>query len=155
MADASLTKLDATALQAFIDTDLSHFLTDIEHLRAPGQTPLALYDVGNGHPLVLGNLEGDDNTGGKNLVTNTKTAATAIDAVLNKHKTAFTNLKSELHTIITTMLKTKDQNLQSIEAQKFLKGISGYEKSVDDGGTSGNLPSNGDNLPLTGGNSKP
>ncbi|MFB7502327.1 type VII secretion system-associated protein [Streptomyces broussonetiae] len=139
MADVhstDLTRLDAPALQTFIDTDVSHFIDDITHVRAPGQTPLSLYDVGSSssHPLHLGNLEGDDNTGGKSVVTNMKTAATAIDNVFNKHVTAFTALRGELQDVIKDLLKAHGENLTSIQAQKFLTAIDGYEAGIGDTG---------------------
>lgn len=142
---SNLTKLDGPALQNFIDHDLADFVARIKELRAPGGTPLAMYDIASasGRPLILGNMEGDDNTGGKSVVSNTKTAAGAIDDVLGKHEAAFTQLGSELHGIITKTLNAKGENLTAIESQKFLSSISGYETNMGDTGAGPNLSPTG------------
>ncbi|MER5699808.1 type VII secretion system-associated protein [Streptomyces mirabilis] len=139
MAD-DLTKLDAPALRAFIDGDLTQFLDDIVAMRQPGQTPAAMYDLAaQPHPLSIGQLDADGDTGGKNVTANLIKAAGAIDTVLNKHETAFQDIKSELDNVITTMLKTRGDNLAKVDSQKFLTAISGYDSDI--GGSGGTTPS--------------
>jgi hypothetical protein len=133
---ADLTKLDAAGLQAFIDGDLTTFYQDILALRSAGQNPPSLYDTAaSPAPLTLGQMNGDTDTGGKGVVANAQTAAGAIDAVLNKHQTAFADLKIELNDVITTMLQTQDDSLTSIDGQKFLSAIDGYDGDIGGGGT--------------------
>ncbi|MFJ5266790.1 type VII secretion system-associated protein [Streptomyces sp. NPDC088387] len=135
----NLTKLDAAGLQAFIDGDLVPFLNRLKELRAPGQTPPSLFDVSTmPRPLLLGNMNSDSDTGGDNVVKNAKTAATAIDTVLNKHVSAFQDLELELRNVITTMLNTQNTSLTDIDGQKFLSAIDDYMFDLDGSGGGGN-----------------
>jgi hypothetical protein len=135
---ADLTKLDSKALQAFIDNDVTNFIADIAAMRAAGQSPPALYDYGaNPGPLLLmGQMGADDATGGKAVLANAQSAAKAVDQVFNKHKTAFTDLKRELETVITTMLKTQGDSLATVDGQKFLTAIGNYDFDLS-GSTAG------------------
>ncbi|MFD8810917.1 type VII secretion system-associated protein [Streptomyces sp. NPDC059627] len=134
---ADLTKLDAQALQAFIDNDVTTFYNDIVALRRAGQTPPALFDVANEpKPLLLGQMNTDGDTGGDNVLKNAIAAATAIDKVLNSHQSGFQDLRTELENVITTMLKTQGDNLADVDAQKFLSAIDGYVSDMGGGSTS-------------------
>ncbi|MER7183287.1 type VII secretion system-associated protein [Streptomyces hyaluromycini] len=134
---ADLTKLDAQGLQAFIDKDVTGFYNDIVALRRPGQTPPALFDVGNEpKPLLLGQMNSDGDTGGDTVLKNARTAATAIDKVLNNHQSGFQDLRTELENVITTMLKTQGDNLADVDAQKFLSAIDGYVSDMGGGSNS-------------------
>ncbi|MYS21404.1 hypothetical protein GA0115240_13002 [Streptomyces sp. DvalAA-14] len=135
---ADLTKLDSQALQAFIDNDVTTFINDIVALRAAGQNPPALYDVSaSPHPVLMGQMGGDDSTGGKTVIANAQAAAKAIDQVLNKHNTAMNDLKRELETVITTMLKTQGDSLADIDGQKFLTAIKDYDSTLSGGSQQG------------------
>jgi hypothetical protein len=140
MADTTtdLTKLDSKALQDFIDNDVEHFIDDIVSLRKAGQNPPALYDLSSSPtPVKLGQMSGDDHTGGAAVVKNAQAAAKAIDQVLNHHHEAFTDLKRELTNVITTMLKTQGESLSSVDGQKFLTAIKDYDFDMNSGSGSG------------------
>ncbi|MEU3521807.1 type VII secretion system-associated protein [Streptomyces sp. NPDC006654] len=123
-----LTKLNAPALQAFIDHDVAQFARDISDLRTSNDSRRSLYDTANASDVfVLGNLAGDSDTAAKNVVTNTVAAAKAIDGVLNRHSTAFADLDRNLRSVITTMLKTQGKSLQDVDGQKFLTAIKDYD----------------------------
>lgn len=136
----NLTKLDAPALQAFIDEDVHQFKTDITTLRTSHGDRKSLYDISNStQPLALGPMAGDGDSGGQNVIKNLVTASGAIDAVLNKHSTAIDDLERNLQDVIVTMLKTQGDNLVDIDGQKFLTAIGDY--SGDMGGSdSGKIP---------------
>ncbi|MGW3290753.1 type VII secretion system-associated protein [Streptomyces sp. NPDC001002] len=132
---ADLTKLDAHALQAFIDGDVTPFYNDIVALRAPGQTPPALFDIGTQpKPLLLGQMNGDNDTSGATVLKNLVTTANAIDKVLNNHQSAFDDLRTELENVIKTMLKTQSDNLGNVDGEKFLTAIGGYVSDIGGGG---------------------
>lgn len=138
---ADLTKLDSQALQAFIDNDVTAFINDIVALRAAGQTPPALFDLSSSpHPVLMGQMGGDDNTGGKSVITNAQSAAKAIDQVLKTHKESFDDLKTELQDVITTMLKTQGESLASIDGQKFLTAIKNYDFDMSGGSSTTQQP---------------
>ncbi|WP_329133373.1 type VII secretion system-associated protein [Streptomyces sp. NBC_01476] len=125
---ADLTKLDADALHAFINNDVTTFINDLVAIRKAGQTPPALYDYSTSpHPVVMGQMGGDDATGGKAVIANAQAAAKAIDQVFNKHKSAMDDLKRELENVITTMLKTQGDSLATVDGQKFLTAIKDYD----------------------------
>ncbi|MGW5352700.1 type VII secretion system-associated protein [Streptomyces sp. NPDC004031] len=139
---ADLTKLDAKALQDFIDDDVSAFITDIANLRKAGQKPPALFDLGSSPtPVTMGQMGGDDTTGGKNVVSNAQNAAQAIDKVLRTHKESFEELKKELQKVITTMLKTQGDTLATLDGQKFVDALSGYDFDMNGGDSTGQPPS--------------
>ncbi|MBV2354907.1 type VII secretion system-associated protein [Streptomyces sp. J2-1] len=141
VGDPDLTALDATALQAFMDNDVDRFIDDIVQMRKAGQTPPALYDLqASPHPVQLGQMSGDDNTGGASVVANAKAAAKAIDQVLNHHHEAFTDLRRELGNVITTMLKTQGESLSGIDGQKFLTAIKDYDFEMNGGSGTGSGP---------------
>ncbi|MET8832059.1 type VII secretion system-associated protein [Streptomyces sp. NPDC004610] len=134
----NLTQLNSANLQAFIEGDLLPFLKRITELRAPGQDPPSLFDVANRpRPLVLGQMNDDSDTGGGGVVKNAITAAEAIDKVLLKHQEAFKDLDLELRNVIKTFLKTQDDNLTSVEGQKFLTAINDYVGEMDGGSGGG------------------
>ncbi|MEU9336717.1 type VII secretion system-associated protein [Streptomyces sp. NPDC048290] len=134
----NLTELNAANLQAFIDSELVAFYKRLVQLRAPGQTPPSLFDVSSmPKPLVLGQMNGDSDTGGEGVLSNAVTAAGAIDKVLNKHQSALRDLELELRDVIKKFLKTQDDNLVNVEAQKFMSAIDDYVGQMD-GGTGGN-----------------
>jgi Mg-chelatase subunit ChlI len=138
MAD-NLTKLDAPALRAFIDHDVHQFRTDITTVRTTTPEVQSLYDVGAmPKPLAIGALAEDTDVGGKNLVDRVVKAAKAIDAVFNKHATAFDDLERNLNNVITTMLKTQGENLSAVDGQKFLTAIGDYDGDM--GGSSSSQP---------------
>ncbi|WP_318219074.1 type VII secretion system-associated protein [Streptomyces sp. SCL15-6] len=132
-----LTKLDAQALQSFIDNDVHQFKTDIVTLRTSQPALKSLYDIANSTaPLAIGALAGDTDTGGKNVTGNTTTAARAIDTVLNRHAVALDDLERNLRNVITTMLKTQGSNLEQVDGEKFLTAIGPYDTDMS-GDTSG------------------
>ncbi|MFM9498994.1 type VII secretion system-associated protein [Streptomyces galilaeus] len=134
---ADLTKLDAPALQSFIDNDVHQFKTDIVTLRTSRAGTKSLYDMANSTtPLAIGGLAGDADTGGKNVIGNTVNAAKAIDAVLNRHAAALDDLERNLQNVITTMLKTQGSNLEQVDGEKFLTAIGDYDSDLA-GDTSG------------------
>jgi hypothetical protein len=133
---ADLTKLDAAALTAFINNDVTGFINDIVAIRAAGQNPPSLYDFSSSpHPILMGQMGADEATGGKAIIANAQSAAKAIDQVFNKHKSAFDDLKRELHTVITTMHKTQGDSLATVDGQKFLTAIGDYDYDLS--GTAG------------------
>ncbi|MEV5493482.1 type VII secretion system-associated protein [Streptomyces bobili] len=137
---ADLTKLDAQALQSFIDNDVHQFKTDIVTLRTSQPALKSLYDIANSTaPLAIGALAGDTDTGGKNVTGNTATAARAIDTVLNRHAVALDDLERNLRNVITTMLKTQGSNLEQVDGEKFLTAIGPYDTDMS-GGTSQQKP---------------
>ncbi|MFE6894443.1 type VII secretion system-associated protein [Streptomyces sp. NPDC057694] len=122
-----LTKLDAKVLQSFIDNDVHQFQADIAALRVSNPDRRSLYDVGNATDVfVLGSMANDSDTAGKSVVSNTVTAAKAIDDVFNRHSTAFADLDRNLRSVITTMLKTQGDSLADVDGQKFLSAIVDY-----------------------------
>jgi hypothetical protein len=134
---ADLTKLDAHALQSFIDNDVRQFKTDIVTLRTSQPALKSLYDISNSTaPLAIGALTGDTDTGGKSVTGNTTTAARAIDTVLNRHAVALDDLERNLQNVITTMLKTQGSNLEQVDGEKFLTAIGTYDGDMS-GDTSG------------------
>ncbi|MEV7289966.1 type VII secretion system-associated protein [Streptomyces sp. NPDC093252] len=138
-----LTQLNSTTLQAFIDSELVPFYNRLVQLRAPGQNPPSLFDIGSmPQPLVLGQMNGDSDTSGETVLSNTVTAANAIDKVLNKHVSAFRDLELELEEVIRKFLKTQDDNLSDVTAQKFMSAIDDYVAQMD-GGTGGGNPASG------------
>ncbi|MET8829519.1 type VII secretion system-associated protein [Streptomyces sp. NPDC004610] len=141
---ADLTKLDSTNLQQFIDGELKPFLDRIIEERRKGKTPPSLFDVSTmPRPLALGQMTGDSETGGETVLSNTVTAAGAIDKVLLKHESAIRDLQFELENVIKTMLKTQGDSLASIDGQKFLSAINDYTSEMD-GGTGGGGTSTSD-----------
>lgn len=133
-----LTKLNAPVLQSFIDNDVAQFRNDIVALRTSNDSRRSLYDTANASDVfALGNLAGDSDTAGKNVVSNTVAAAKAIDAVLNRHSTAFVDLDRNLRDVITTMLKTQGKSLQDVDGQKFLTAIKDYDGDMYGSGASG------------------
>ncbi|GGS69715.1 type VII secretion system-associated protein [Streptomyces griseoviridis] len=130
---ADLTKLDAPALRSFIDEEVQPFKDDIVRLR--GSSPeqgQSLYDMSNASagPFAIGPMGSDSDTAGKNLVAHTTQAASAIDTVLNRHSTAFDQLKGNLLEVIDSMLKTQGETLQQVEGQKFLTAIREYDGAM-------------------------
>jgi hypothetical protein len=141
---ADLTKLDAKALQDFIDDDVTAFINDIVSLRKAGQTPPALFDLGNSPtPVAMGQMGGDDATGGKSVISNAQNAAQAIDKVLRTHKESFEELKKELQNVITTMLKTQGDTLVTIDGQKFVDALADYDFDMNGGDSSQQSPGSG------------
>lgn len=131
---ADLTKLDAPALQSFIDNDVRQFKADITALRTTSGDRKSLYDLSTDTaPLALGPMAGDADSGGKNVNSNVVAAAKAIDGVLNKHSTAVDDLERNLQNVITTMLKTQGQNLAEVDGQKFLTAIGDYSGDLGGG----------------------
>ncbi|MFD6531014.1 type VII secretion system-associated protein [Streptomyces sp. NPDC060184] len=130
-----LEQLDYAALQNFVDTDVSGFLHRIDDVRAPDAHPTSLYDVSKKpQVLAIGAMAGDDQTGGKNMCDNAKKAATAIDGVLNRHKTAFTKLQTDLGNVIRDMKKAEGNNLTNVTSADFMRGIGDYTTAL--GGSS-------------------
>jgi hypothetical protein len=140
---ADLTKLDAPALRAFVEEEVQPFKDDIVRLRtSTDETGQSLYDMANSPagPFVIGGMSGDGDTSGKNLVTHTTQAAAAIDTVLNRHSSAFDDLKANLLEVIKTMLKTQGESLEQVEGQKFLTAIREYDGTMT-GQQGGGYPS--------------
>ncbi|MFG2631466.1 type VII secretion system-associated protein [Streptomyces sp. NPDC048473] len=138
---ADLTKLDAPALQAFVDEDVHKFKTDIVTLRTTNEGRKSLYDLAaTSLPLLIGPMSEDGDSGGKNVVSNTVTAAKNIDVVLNRHSTAIDDLERNLRDVITTMLKTQSDNLADVDGQKFLTAIADYSGDMAGGSSSANPP---------------
>ncbi|MGW0792665.1 type VII secretion system-associated protein [Streptomyces sp. NPDC002911] len=134
-----LTSLDAPALQSFIDTEIGEFKTEMLALRTSNGDRKSLYDLGNATvPLVIGNLAGDEETGGKKVVTNMVTAAKAVDDVLARHTKMVDDLELCLRRAIEKMQKTQKANLVDVEGQTFLSLLAGTETSMNGAGT--NLP---------------
>ncbi|HEY5834687.1 type VII secretion system-associated protein [Streptomyces sp.] len=130
-----LTALDAPALTAFINNEVAPFQLQIVDLRTSHGEILSLYDLaGTPQPLLIGQMATDGDTSGKDVVAHLVAAAKAIDTVLNKHQTAFSDLKRELEEVIRTMLKTQGDSLAEVEGQKFLTAIGDY--NTDIGGSS-------------------
>jgi hypothetical protein len=131
---ADLTKLDYKALQDFIDDDVSGFITDIANLRQAGQDPPALFDLGSSpNPVLMGQMSGDDATGGKNVISNAQNAANAIDKVLRTHKESFEELKKELQNVIDTMKKTQGETLATLDGQVFVDDLADYDYDMNGG----------------------
>lgn len=128
---ADLTTLNSAKLQAFIDHDVQTFQDNLRDMRAPGSTPMALFDLANAaQPLAIGQMSGDGDTSGKDVATNMAKAASAIDGVLGRHVVAFADLHRNLGEVITTMLKTQGDNLSTVDSQKFLTAISSYDRDM-------------------------
>ncbi|MEU0949408.1 type VII secretion system-associated protein [Streptomyces canus] len=132
-----LTALDPTALTSFADNDVHGFHTDLVTLRTSTPDVKSLYDIGNStQPLVIGQMAGDSDSGGKNVVSNVIKSAGAIDAVLNKHVTAFADLQRNLEDVVSTMTKAQQDNLSEVDGQKFLTAIAAYGGDIGGSGSS-------------------
>jgi hypothetical protein len=141
MPAPDLTALDAPALTAFINNEVAPFQLQIVDLRTTHGEVLSLYDLAAApEPLLIGQMATDGDTSGKDVVSHLVSAAKAIDGVLNKHQTAFADLKLELENVITTMLKTQGDNLTKVDGQKFLTAIAGYNGDISGGSSSTTTP---------------
>ncbi|MFF8593836.1 type VII secretion system-associated protein [Streptomyces sp. NPDC015220] len=130
-----LTKLDASRLRTFAETDVREAGDEIARLRTSDQEGQSLYDISNAPsgPFVLGAMASDSDTAGKTLVSHTVQSAKAIDGVLNHHLTAFRDLRRELDDVVDTMLKTQGETLEQVEGEKFLSAIKGYDADMSGG----------------------
>ncbi|MET8566296.1 type VII secretion system-associated protein [Streptomyces flaveolus] len=129
---ADLTKLDAPALRAFVDEEVQPFKDDILRMRASSPDAQSLYDIAHTSPgpFAIGAMSGDGDTAGKDLVTHTTQAASAIDEVLNRHSNAFDDLKANLLETISSLLSTQKQTLEMVEGQKFLTALRDYDGAM-------------------------
>ncbi|GAA2339922.1 type VII secretion system-associated protein [Streptomyces kunmingensis] len=131
-----LTKLDPATLRAFIDNDVNGFHGDLVTVRTTTPDVQSLYDLGGSPtPLLIGQMGGDGDSGGKSVIGNLSNAAKAVDAVLNKHVTAFDDLERNLNEVLSSMKKAQEENLAAVDGQKFLTAIGDY--TGDMGGTGG------------------
>ncbi|WP_331728264.1 type VII secretion system-associated protein [Streptomyces sp. NBC_01176] len=130
-----LTKLDAPSLRTFAETDVREAGDEIARLRTSDQEGQSLYDISNAPngPFFIGPMAGDSDTAGKSLVSHTIQSAKAIDSVLNRHLTAFRDLRRQLDDVVDTMLKTQGETLQQVDGQKFLSAIRGYDADMSGG----------------------
>ncbi|MCF2131847.1 type VII secretion system-associated protein [Strepomyces sp. STD 3.1] len=132
----NLTSLDPAALQSFIDNEIGDYKTALVNLRTSNGDRRSLFDLGHvSQPLLIGNMAGDDETGGKKIVTNTVNAAKAIDGVLNAHVTMVDDLDRGLRDTIEKMKKAQQHNLDEVKAETFLLELSGSEGALNGGNT--------------------
>nr|WP_168720496.1 type VII secretion system-associated protein [Streptomyces sp. SAT1]ANO42291.1 hypothetical protein A8713_034100 [Streptomyces sp. SAT1] len=139
--DFHLERLDFPALQAFIDDGIAKFEEDLKSIRASDTQAPSLFDLSTRSPVMhLGFLEADETTGMQGLSGRTKAAASAVDKVLNKHVTAFSELHRKLQTVIETMKKAQQHNLADVDAQKFVSALGGYEAALGGGNSNASAP---------------
>ncbi|MER7311391.1 type VII secretion system-associated protein [Streptomyces halstedii] len=139
---ADLTHLDLKQLQAFRDVDVEDASKSAHRYRkeeVDGIRPLG--HIVNGHTttenpdknqqvLRIGKMTTDDLVSGPTLIQSITTAATSIDTLLGDQETFFKELKAALQETIDTMNKTKQTNLDSIDAQTLLQLFSEVDSSV-------------------------
>ncbi|MBQ0891076.1 type VII secretion system-associated protein [Streptomyces sp. RM72] len=132
----NLTSLDPTAMQSFIDNEIGEYKTALRNLRTSNGDRKSLFDVAHATtPLTIGNMAGDDETGGKKIVTNMVNAAKAVDGVLNAHVTMVDDLERSLRETIAKMQKAQQHNLDEVTAEAFLLELGGTETALNGGKT--------------------
>ncbi|MFH8224698.1 type VII secretion system-associated protein [Streptomyces sp. NPDC018057] len=134
-------RLDFPALQAFIDGGVAKFEENLKDIRSSNLQDPSLFEISSRTPAMrLGFLEADESTGMQGLSGRTKAAASAVDKVLNKHVTAFSELHRKLETVIESMKKAQQHNLAEVDAQKFVSALGGYEAALGGGNSNANVP---------------
>ncbi|MET9112387.1 type VII secretion system-associated protein [Streptomyces zhihengii] len=131
----NLTTLDPVALLSFVDNELGEFRTSLLNERTSNDARQSLYDLANSPmPLTLGLLAGDDELGGKKLVTNTVNAGKAVDEVFNRHIRIVDDLDTALRRTVELMRKAQHDSLTDIEGRRLLQTLSSVETLMNGGG---------------------
>lgn len=139
-----LTRLDAKALQAFIDNDVAGFRKELEDIRKDTPEIPALKSLIQGYTtpghlmenpvLAIGLLGADDAVHGKTLTAGVSNEAKAIDDVLAAQSLLFKHMKRDLQETIKTLLKNQDASLEAIGGEKLLDIFSDVDGDLSGGG---------------------
>ncbi|MEU3608550.1 type VII secretion system-associated protein [Streptomyces sp. NPDC035033] len=130
---ADLTKLDAAALQRFVDGPVTDFVNSILQARREHGGQISVGDIANGYtntenvalrrPLAIGFMAGDDSVHGASLNTNTVSGAKNIDDILKGQQQSYQQLHDGLIKLIQDFLQKQHQQFDRISAEEFLDHI--------------------------------
>lgn len=131
---ADVKHFDLKQMENFRDNEVQPVYTSAKKHRedgdGPGTRPLG--DLIDGHTtegnldqdkqlLRIGKMTTDKLVSGPKLIEDIRTAATAIDKLLGDQMELFKELKAALTDTIDEANKTKDKNLDAIDAQTLLQ----------------------------------
>ncbi|MFD8012765.1 type VII secretion system-associated protein [Streptomyces sp. NPDC058955] len=130
---ANLTKLDATAVNAFVNGPLAEFLAALDLIGQDSGGTLSPRSIAHGYtnpdtfpltkPLAIGLMAGGDTVHGSTLNTSTLKFTQSVDQNLRNLQNLSQELRDTLIAMVEKFLTKQGQSLTQISAQEFLNTI--------------------------------